>query len=93
MAILYTPDRRPLVFSPGAGAFTLGELQMLVGGYIEAHYPRLEPRQVLFVNEDGKQRQLPVNEAATALMRGQLQPGDVIVGPAVLCSFEEAGQR
>lgn len=91
MATLYAVDRPPLVFSPGARAFTLGELQLLVGGYIEALYPA--PGQVLFINEDGKRLGLPVNRRATALMRGRLLPGDVIVGAAVLCSFEEAGQR
>lgn len=46
--------------SPANGtAFTLEELQKIVGGYIEALY--LHDGRIMFLNEDGKRLGLPLN--------------------------------
>ncbi len=53
--------------SPADGRlFSLGELQAIVGGYIEILSTRDGRKMV--VNEQGKRLQLPRNEAATALV-------------------------
>lgn len=70
-------------------AFTLAELQALVGGYIEAL--RAPDGRIAFLNEDGKRLELPINGSATWLFRLQL-PGDYIVGDVVLCTAIEAGE-
>ena len=73
----------------------LKQLQAVVGGYIEAVYLRAEDgeRIVMFVNEDGKRLDLPVNLRATQLAHAQhaIGPDDWIVGDVVLCSWAEAG--
>lgn len=71
-------------------AFTLEELKAIVGGYIEVL--RVAPDSVMFLNEDGKRLQLPVNFRATTLMRAALQPGDEIVGDVIICTLTEAGE-
>lgn len=96
MATLFRSGSDPQPVAPASGqSFTLEELQAFVGGYIEAVYPGWSERGqplVLFVNEDGKRLGLPFNRWATVLMRGRLRADDCIVGPAVLCTFEEAGE-
>ena len=77
--------------APDGRAFTLAELQGFVGGYIEALY--LDDGRVMFLNEDGKRLQLPVNDAATTMMRRRLQSGDVIVGNVIVCTRREAGEE
>jgi len=77
--------------APGTGpTFELIELQQIVGGYIEAL--RLGALW-LFLNEDGKRLNLPLNERATALMRGRIADDDWIVGDVILCSPTEAGEE
>ena len=56
--------------------FTLGELQQHVGGYIEM--VQLINNKTLVVNDEGKIRQLPINNYAT-LFTGIEIYGDVIV--------------
>lgn len=73
--------------TPAGKVFTLEELQALVGGYIEA--VATPEGRLMYVNEDGKHLQLPVNKEATARVRHWLTPGDVIVGDVVLCSLQE----
>jgi hypothetical protein len=105
MGILIPPlDGSPVYVVPATPpAFTLGELQRFVGGFIErVVLPYLtrtgingdgEPEPlIMFVNEDGKRLGLRRNGFATALARGALQPGDVIVGPAIVCTLDEAGE-
>jgi hypothetical protein len=71
-------------------AFTLQELQGFVGGYLESL--RAPDGRIVFLNEDGKRLQLPVNAAASYLLRPMLLAGDVIVGDVVLCTAVEAGE-
>jgi Domain of unknown function (DUF3846) len=51
--------------------WTLKELQLLVGGFIEAP-PWLEPIRMVW-NEEGALHKLPVNDAATAIVRERVQ--------------------
>ena len=92
MALLIPADGEPREVAPANGpTFTLAELQGFVGGYIEAVY--LADGRVMFVNEDGKREQLPINHRATieAVADGaRLRPGDVIVGNAIVCTRAEA---
>lgn len=81
-------DPRELVPANGR-TFTLPELQHLVGGYIEAL--RTPDGRWLFINENGKNLELPANLRATMLMDAVLADDDIIVGNAVLCTMTEAG--
>jgi uncharacterized protein DUF3846 len=78
-------------------AFTLAELQGIVGGYIEAiAVPRdvgvFVGAHVAFLNEDGKRLNLPTNATAMMLWRHMLRPDDWIVGDVVVCTALEAGE-
>lgn len=63
----------------------LRSLQKLVGGYLEAVHLDWEGTHV-YVNEEGRLRQMPVNLAATALAQqsGKLPLDTVLVGPVVV---------
>ena len=71
-------------------AFTLEELQGFVGGPLEL--VTTYDTNLFFINEEGKLLGLPYNEQATHYLADRLQPGDYIVGPAVLMSEQEAGE-
>lgn len=87
MATLLRADGHIAEIAPTGQVFTLGELQALVGGYIEViAFP---DGRTAYLNEDGKGLQLPVNHEATARVRHWLTPGDVIVGDIVLCTRAE----
>ena len=105
MGILIPPlDASPVYVVPATPpAFTLAELQGFVGGYIEAVALPWRTRTgfngdgepeplIMFVNEDGKRLGLARNGFATALAHGVIDPGDVIVGTAIVCTLQEAGQ-
>lgn len=63
--------------------FSLEELQKAVGGYIEGIH--LECGCIMFVNEEGKLNDLPLNQNATALFwHSSGYTGDVIVGDAIV---------
>jgi hypothetical protein len=88
MATVLTPDGRAREVAPANGrTFTLPELQAVVGGFIELH-PLADGRWVV-LNEDGKRLQLPVNDAATALLHGRLSPFDLVVGTVLVCGPKE----
>ena len=90
MATRIDPDGTITEITPADGkAFTLPELQAIVGGYIEAIYTSPGGR-IMYINEDGKGQHLPVNLKATRRVRG-LRVGDVIVGSVVLCTLKETG--
>lgn len=67
-------------------SINLAYLQKQVGGYIEVidvnDYE--EPDMSMWLNEEGKIERLPFNPRATALARGYIMPGDVIVGDVVM---------
>ena len=85
-------DLRP---DAGAGAaFTLAELQQLVGGYIEVVRaptgPAITEPVWMVLNEDGKRLRLPINELATAILyEGALV--DYVVGDVLLATWAEIG--
>ena len=95
MALLLRPN---VVFSeplhPASGdVFTLPELQAAVDGYIEAVY--FPDGTVMLVNEEGKLKGMPYNDAATELARrahALLSPDDHIVGPALVLTRHELGE-
>jgi len=93
----------PRYIAPADGkAFRADELHALVGGYFEVLRSRWfiasaigeGGELLLFLNEDGKRLNLPVNGFATSIARAGrvLPPGDVIVGDVVLCTWAEAGE-
>lgn len=65
--------------------FTLGELQHLIGGYIET-IPGPEPGTTAIINEEGKVKRLERNAAATDVMNAadSLFPGDWIAGTMIV---------
>lgn len=93
MAILIPPEGIAHEIEPAHGpAFTLQELQAFVGGYIEAVY--LSDGRIMFINEDGKREELPINAIATELARmSGLAPWDQIVGPAIVCTRAEIAEE
>lgn len=64
----------------------LDALQELVGGYIEFVY--FDDGSAMMVNEEGRLRGLPPNEAATGIAVLKGHP-EVLVGPAVFISKAE----
>lgn len=65
------------------GQVQLPYLQGLVGGNIEAI--TLSDRSVMYINEDGKERGLRYNHAASELAHeAGVAPWDHIVGPALI---------
>jgi hypothetical protein len=92
VATLLRSDGSYELVYPGEGkrlAFTLAELQAFVGGYIQVLYV---DDAVLFMNEDGKSRRLPLNVAATVLgRRAGIAASDFVVGDVLVCSRVEAG--
>jgi hypothetical protein len=57
--------------------FLLEELQHFVGGYIEMLLTK--DQQTMVINEDGKLKNLNVNQEATELIEGHVIVGDVLV--------------
>lgn len=90
MALLVRINGSTQLIVPKQGKiFSLGELQFLVEGNIEmVHLPAMG--SFMFVNEEGKLKDLPVNQHATLLCHeaGFL---DIICGDVVFCDEEEAG--
>lgn len=64
---------------------SLENLQKSVGGYIQVLYIEVngEPAN-LYINEEGKLENLPVNQVASELCKGFISPNDCIVGDAIL---------
>jgi hypothetical protein len=80
MATWIKTDGTETTVSPKGRFFCLEELQQFVGGWIELAYTHAG-RQ-MFLNEEGKLRDLPLNLKATILYQyGILDPivGDVVV--------------
>lgn len=75
---------------------SLKDFQKWVGGYIEIipGFRRYQGKPaVAFANEEGKLKDLPVNEAATKLWGqafGRPILSDVLVGDVVICQGDEA---
>jgi hypothetical protein len=72
--------------------FTLEEMQKCVQGYIEAI--RLTRERVMYVNEDGTRKALPLNTRATAKLweyAPQHRGRTYIVGDVLVASLAETG--
>lgn len=86
MALLLREDGTQNEVLPGNGKyFTLEELQTLVGGFIELVYTH--DGLLMYIDEEGKQKEKAVNTAATALYRYGMH--DPIVGTAIVGTKEE----
>jgi hypothetical protein len=75
----------------------LDSLQSLVGGYLEAVYGLDANGNLdvtIYLNEEGKIRQMPINAIATQLWWYHIDPGmrgrDVLCGPAVILGAPDA---
>ena len=92
MATLLSADGSTRTVTPATGkAFTLIELQTIVGGYIET--VGMRDGRVLVLNEDGKNLGLPNNPLATRVLHDAGgAPGDHIVGEAVVATRQELGE-
>ena len=93
MALLMQPDGNVEDVKPNTGpTFTLDELQKHIGGSVEK-IPCTINTRILLVDEDGKIKGLPMNEAVTELCRlyEAIRPADYIVGPVLILSAEEFG--
>ncbi len=66
---------------------SLPSLQGAVGGYIEI--VATNDGRLLVLDEEGKCKNKPVNEKATALTRGIVADDDLIVGDVVLADDKE----
>lgn len=81
--------------SDNDGAFSLADMQKMVGGYIQA--VRLNPVIVhedtrytwLVINEEGKLLSLPINNNATLMAVSAIRPDDYIVGDALMLEESE----
>ncbi len=97
MGTIVRSNAAPEFVRPANGpSFSLEELQRVVAGYIEAVYLRLNgERFIMFVNEDGRRLELPINGYATFLVRTYADPPHepfvVIVGDAIVCDLLESG--
>jgi hypothetical protein len=82
-AKLYTTDNEVTDIVPAdSKQFTLKELQDFVKGYIEIAY--LSDDMIFVCNEEGKLKDLPENDIATAIWMGNFGPADVIVGDVAI---------
>ena len=91
MAIVLHSDGTQTTVTPASPpAFSLHELQAMVGGWIEI--VSLPDGRILVIDEEGKLNGYPRNEQATRLAAGRLFPGDYIAGPAVLVTLAEIGE-
>lgn len=72
-------DGTTILVVPNKGTrFTLKEVQEIVGGYVER--VRLPHKAVMLVDEEGKLKSKPVNQAASEVA-GQTIVGDVLLLP------------
>lgn len=84
--IIKTNGGRKEIEPKNGSFFSLGEMQKIVGGYIEIAY--LGNDTLMIVNEEGKLMGLPINSEATILYQ-QRVTHDVIVGDVLVCSASQ----
>jgi hypothetical protein len=95
MATWWKTDGTYCIKTPKKGGgkpFTLEELQESVAGWIEVL--TLDEDTVMVINEEGKLRNLPINDNASGIL-AKAFPGrlvDVIVGDVLVCSKKELGE-
>jgi hypothetical protein len=64
-------------------AYTLEEMQGLVGGYVQILETPLG--HLMVMDEEGKFKKKPYNMAATTIMRSVLGRGDYVAGDVIYC--------
>lgn len=74
---------------PADGSFTVDELHALIGGDFQV--VSLLNGRFMYLDEEGKLKDLPFNLTATVMSRGVLADDDIIVGDVVVCDRLEAG--
>ena len=83
-ARIYKSDGSIADVKPNNGTdFSLGELQSIVGGYIEI--VGLLDNEIMVINEEGKLIDLPYNENATQLYQEVDGFYDYIAGDVLVC--------
>lgn len=91
-AQIYNTDGTIVPVEPKNGKdFQLAELQQIVEGYIEAIPLSANDASkdlYLICNEDGKSKNLPINNEATKLLRLYFGNTDFVVGNVLVCSPE-----
>lgn len=88
MAKIYFQNGIIKEINPNNGTdFTLGELQTIVGGYVEI--VTLPNDQLMVVDEEGKIKQKKINVRATQLIAATIHNGDIIVGDALVCDSSQ----
>lgn len=89
MARLYKTTGEIVEVKPENGSdFSLEELQSFVDGYIEIAY--LDSERVIVINEEGKIKNLPYNENATAEYNRVMRcRADYIAGDALICKHNQ----
>ena len=85
MATIIKANGETIDVKPKNGTdFSLEEMKEIVGGYIEVLF--LEGGDLMVVNEDGKNMNLPLNKEATEIITGDIYyDGDCIVGDVLVC--------
>ena len=88
MAKIIKANGEKIEVSPNNGNdFKLEELQSIVDGYIEIVW--MPNNEIMVVNEDGKLRDLPVNQEATKIYQEIFGFNDMIVGDVLLCNANQ----
>ena len=88
MAKIIFPNGAELEVMPSNGTdFSLSEMQAVVGGYIEVL--RLDNKELIVVNEEGKLMGLDVNDKATRYMKANSRYDDVLVGNVLVCNMSQ----
>ena len=89
MAKLYKTNGEIVEVEPENDSdFSLEELQSFVDGYIEIAY--LDNERVIVINEEGKIKNLPYNENATAEYNKAMKcRADYIAGDALICKHNQ----
>jgi hypothetical protein len=78
MGVWIKTDGQQVEVRPNDGKeFSLAEMQHFVGGYIEL--VRLRDGRRMFIDEEGKLKQKPVNVIATAMYVRDIIVGDALV--------------
>lgn len=89
MAKLYKTNGEIVEIEPENGSdFSLEELQSFIGGHIGLAC--LSEDEVMIVNKEGKLRNLPYNQNATAIFNKEMRcTADYIAGDALVCKHNQ----
>ncbi len=90
---IQTDGTDTMVAPANGGAFILQEMNIFVGGYLEAI--KLTDTLVMYINEDGIRLHLPMNIIATRVLRANCveHMNTIIVGNVLIASMKETGDE